>query len=688
MDFQHALQIPAPQETAQVAFDGARYYRTDSGIYLKDFGNGSSDDSALLYSGQMLDFDGVDDYVDTHCELVDGDSYTVIATINSSSFANSQGVCSTYFGGNGLILDTGSRLSFTVRGSVSNVSLLSSALSTDTFYRAVCIANSEGSVYLYINGELVASGSMGSGNTINRLTGHPFRLGAYTPTTDYYMNGFIGNVQVWDAAFDADDVEFDYNHCFLGDVTAADRPGTSLTSANLKGWWKLIEGKHTNGLVYDWSDNNLGVSMENFGSTTPWTNADQLTDPSVIQTALTEWGMGYNLFKETQLVGGTTLSRLEAGTNQDSCRTPIQLYEIIPDDTYGGHGVAYSALDGIVENTEFWLKLIAKKGDEGRNFHATATWYDNSFNSYTAFTTRVDLDTGTVLDASNCTTTVEVLDSVNKEYLILIKNTSVADAFLFSGNFYIEGPSGNLLYTGDGETVVALLGGFSYASEDVPFVPTDDVCVPSNGRLVKAQSYETAGQFKLDYSGMNWNGRSYAVIGNGSDIKPDGKYAVVEVVARTDRHLSSDSKMVFGNSGYGLRIYSEVSGVGNYMRWYAYYNGGATFFSKYCTDPNPGGLAHFVFTYNGETQEAKAFYNGVEDTTHEYYFPTDASYDYNLAIDTANLNFGATPTTYFQYGQLSYFRVLADADAQAIIDGGLAAWVTKRYNKAATKYGL
>ncbi|RKX24065.1 MAG: hypothetical protein DRP47_11965 [Candidatus Zixiibacteriota bacterium] len=50
-------------ETAQAAYTGARYYRTDSGIYLKDFGHGDSDDSALLYSGAALSFDGVDDKI-------------------------------------------------------------------------------------------------------------------------------------------------------------------------------------------------------------------------------------------------------------------------------------------------------------------------------------------------------------------------------------------------------------------------------------------------------------------------------------------------------------------------------------------------------------------------------------------------------------------------------------------------
>jgi hypothetical protein len=66
-----------------------------------------------------------------------------------------------------------------------------------------------------------------------------------------YFDGSIGNVQIWNAAFDADDVIFDYENCFLGDVNASMRSGTSLTSSNLKGWWKLIEG--SGDVAYDWS---------------------------------------------------------------------------------------------------------------------------------------------------------------------------------------------------------------------------------------------------------------------------------------------------------------------------------------------------------------------------------------------------------------------------------------------------
>jgi hypothetical protein len=200
-----SMMRPGSQETAQVAFDGARYYRTATGVYLKDFGRGDSDDSAKLYSGQMLDFDGVDDKV-------------AIGDISAT--------CNT----------------------------LTMTINPATTTEALSCAD----VQIGYNGST-------------------------------YFDGFIGNVQLWDAAFDADDVAWDYANCHLG-RTADNCPGTDLVTANLKGFWPLIEG--AGDVAYDHSGNSNPGTLTNFPvDGTGWSNADALDDPIVCQTALIEWAL-------------------------------------------------------------------------------------------------------------------------------------------------------------------------------------------------------------------------------------------------------------------------------------------------------------------------------------------------------------------------------------------------------------
>lgn len=140
---------------------------------------------------------------------------------------------------------------------------------------------------LYVNGILAGTHPSISGAVIDPPDLHQVLIGAHT--NNNYFDGFIGNIQIWNAAFNADDVEFDYLQCYQN-LTADNRPGTPLTAANLKGHWPLIAGSGDVG--YDYSGNGNYGELINFATDdSQWANAAALDSPLVIQTALTEWSL-------------------------------------------------------------------------------------------------------------------------------------------------------------------------------------------------------------------------------------------------------------------------------------------------------------------------------------------------------------------------------------------------------------
>jgi len=211
---------------------------------------------AMQYGGG-LEFDGVGTYVDTACELVDGDDYTLCATVTPTSVVSTdKNILNYYYGAGIRIESTNSTLTAEVMladGATSVICSSSIVVAPGECIRVIASVRSNIDVRIYISGNLVGT---------ENLTQHTGRLNgrSFIVSRNGTFNGTLTNVQIWNHAFTQSDVEYD----FANQSTTADtRTGTELTRANLKGHWKLDEQWGT--VAEDSSDYGNDGTLVGFG---------------------------------------------------------------------------------------------------------------------------------------------------------------------------------------------------------------------------------------------------------------------------------------------------------------------------------------------------------------------------------------------------------------------------------------
>lgn len=265
------LGTPAP-DRADIKYDGRLAELTADGKRLRDYGLGH-DDHGTVYSGQMLDFDGVDDDIVVADIPIGSSAVTIAYTIKTTDtlwraswyIAFSE---RCYFGNS-------------VLGIGDAYGLHELTLNDGEYHRVIIVRNGDDAT-MYVDG-VTGFELSGCGEAV--WTQADVYFGS-NEGVDKFINGQIGNVQVWDAAWTADDVTYDYAN---PETTADNRSASNLTSANLKGWWPLIEGAGTT--AYDWSGNSNNGTLTGFTTPGCWENADKLSDIHVMQTAFMEWGL-------------------------------------------------------------------------------------------------------------------------------------------------------------------------------------------------------------------------------------------------------------------------------------------------------------------------------------------------------------------------------------------------------------
>jgi hypothetical protein len=126
------------------------------------------------------------------------------------------------------------------------------ALEDDTWYRVVIVASTDTTLIAYVNGvqygsTLTASSTAfdGSNPTLTAEGGTKLEFTGWgmpyesSGTRGSAFDGMMSDGQVWDAAWTADDVLYDYNN---PEQLALNRGGTSLTNSNLKVWYPMNDG--------------------------------------------------------------------------------------------------------------------------------------------------------------------------------------------------------------------------------------------------------------------------------------------------------------------------------------------------------------------------------------------------------------------------------------------------------------
>ena len=150
------------------------------------------------------------------------------------------------------------------------------ALDNPSWYRVVYVASAN-SITIYANGVQYGDsaittstarygGSSGSGTFAGSAMEFSGWGAPYSTRTSPY-GGLMSDGQVWDAAWTADDVLYDYNN---PEQLALNRGGTSLTNSNLKIWYPMNDGhRGQQSYILDASNTGLGDEM-----ITPQVNRD------------------------------------------------------------------------------------------------------------------------------------------------------------------------------------------------------------------------------------------------------------------------------------------------------------------------------------------------------------------------------------------------------------------------------
>ncbi len=178
-----------------------------------------------------LEFDGVDDYVGVpDLNLHNSNSLTIEAWVKGNSWAGQPAI--VFFGDGisagqwSIVLSVyNNKFRFGLESGTTDYNTWgNTVLDTGVWYHLVAVKNGT-VVRTYINGVQDDSGTAPS--TTNDVTNH--RIGAmYTTNPDYYFNGTIDEVRIYNRALTADEIYQNY----LGNVT----------TAGLVSWWKFDEG--------------------------------------------------------------------------------------------------------------------------------------------------------------------------------------------------------------------------------------------------------------------------------------------------------------------------------------------------------------------------------------------------------------------------------------------------------------
>ena len=223
-----------------------------------------SNNHGQIYSGRALEFDGVVDTMTTGYGLglnPSTESITIAAWVYSDDVSQSKIYASfardndnrIYLAHNSSKWDFGLQDSAWT-GSTNHVAGTTQSIAeSKTWYRIVFVLDKSTLI-----GTMYANGVAGLSKTYTSFTTATALRISGTSTSSYLWDGMMSDVQVWNAAWTADDVTFDYNN---PEQLALNRGGTSLTNSNLKAWYPMNDG-HRGQHSYILDASNTGPVVE------------------------------------------------------------------------------------------------------------------------------------------------------------------------------------------------------------------------------------------------------------------------------------------------------------------------------------------------------------------------------------------------------------------------------------------
>ena len=252
-------------------------------VIVKEAINFNNNNHGQIYSGRGLEFDGVSDYLTTGevFQSTFRDSHTISFWIKPDdgqpaaymSVLGARDATGTdsrvYFN-----IQTNGKISFyyEIEGTFINAETASAVFTNgaQSWHRVVGVVNNTtNQMHVYVNGvdqtlDGTNDGDIGSTDLSNYTSVKPLFIGGASNDgllSNIYA-GLISDVQIWNTAWSAADVTYDYLN---PESLALNNSGTALTESNLKLWYPMQDGhRGQQSYILDGANTGLGVELANF----------------------------------------------------------------------------------------------------------------------------------------------------------------------------------------------------------------------------------------------------------------------------------------------------------------------------------------------------------------------------------------------------------------------------------------
>ena len=247
-------------------------------ISVKEVGQFSLDETtnnndAKLLTGNCLDFDGTNDYVDIDGFTMSGSNATFAFWINPDVIAN-----------NIYVFDSNApRTIIGFRGASSpfNLSYFDGgwkefgAISLNTWQRVVITASGT-TAKCYVNGVQLGVDKTITAIDLSSITSAA--IGSGNTGGGSFFNGQLSDFQIWNSAWSATDVANDY--------ASPNELVSSVSVSNLKAWWALTEGSGSTAYDSSGEGNNGTINGADY----------EPAQSSILQLGMINWSNGSGVF--------------------------------------------------------------------------------------------------------------------------------------------------------------------------------------------------------------------------------------------------------------------------------------------------------------------------------------------------------------------------------------------------------
>ena len=286
-----------------------------------------------LFTGKALDFNGSTDSVVLSSDITLTDEFTIAFNIYKSTDGIEMVLGNTTLSNKVGYLNNGKYFIRVVNGGSSDNTI---SFDLSQWSRVVITRDSSNKVDISINGSSkvrLFSDSAQAGNSVWNEFG--------TSNGIQYLNGNLSDLQIYNKAWTAEDIAFDYNN---PNHLAIDNPDTDLVVTNLKGYWALSEGAGS--IAYDSSGegNNGTINGATYVPAQETIPQLGMMDYSISTPVSDEVTLVANPSNPSQDILGTSVRLREHAFNLDGSG-----YAEVADDASLDFGTGAFSCDGWVK---------------------------------------------------------------------------------------------------------------------------------------------------------------------------------------------------------------------------------------------------------------------------------------------------------------------------------------------------